>query len=647
LSNSIEVIRYVADGGEISTDDPTTICALDGEGDPIDVSLEGESGENMAWVITDADLNILDLPAGPPFDLEGAGEGICLIWHLSWSGDLEGAEIGANAGELSGDCFDLSNSIEVIRYVADGGEISTDDPTTICVDDEPDPIDVALEGEQGENMAWVITDADLNILDLPAGPPFDLNGAGVGVCLIWHLSWSGDLEGAEIGANAGDLSGDCFDLSNSIEVIREECDDCTADGGELTVDGPTVICKSDGIDDSFTLSVEGAEGENMTYVVTWEDGEIILISDNPEFNLEGIPGNGVCLFWNLSWDGEIEGAEVGANAFDITGDCFDLSNPVEVTEYFTNGGEISTDDPTTICALDGEGDPIDVALNGEQGENFAWVITDADLNILDLPAGPPFDLEGAGEGICLIWHLSWSGDLEGAEVGANAGQLAGDCFDLSNSIEVIRNVANGGEISTDDDTTICVDDEDGDYSIDVEVNGSTGENMAWVITDADLNILDLPAGPPFDLTGAGEGVCLIWNLSWTGDLFGAEVGANAGDLEGDCFDLSNSIEVIREECDDDNDVVPLNAEWNVYFSIAPNPSEGFARVVYESNQDVRTTIDLYNLNGQKVASILNQFTEAGESYTVDFHGSALEPGMYICQIGNGKTVQMAKFMITD
>ncbi|HKK40437.1 MAG TPA: choice-of-anchor L domain-containing protein, partial [Cryomorphaceae bacterium] len=105
-------------------------------------------------------------------------------------------------------------------------------------------------------------------------------------------------------------------------------DDCTADGGELTVDGPTVICKSDGVDDSFSLEVEGAEGENMIFVVTFDDGEIIALSENGEFNLEGIPGNGTCLFWNLSWDGEIEGAQVGENAFDITGDCFDLSNSV-------------------------------------------------------------------------------------------------------------------------------------------------------------------------------------------------------------------------------------------------------------------------------------------------------------------------------
>ena len=47
--------------------------------------------------------------------------------------------------------------------------------------------------------------------------------------MIWALSWDGEITGAEVGANAGDLAGDCFVLSNSIEVIRLGPDDdaCT------------------------------------------------------------------------------------------------------------------------------------------------------------------------------------------------------------------------------------------------------------------------------------------------------------------------------------------------------------------------------------------------------------------------------------
>jgi len=63
----------------ISTTDPTRIC-IDGVGDPINVTVDVDGGATGAWVITDAAGIILALPAGPPFDLDGAGAGQCLIW---------------------------------------------------------------------------------------------------------------------------------------------------------------------------------------------------------------------------------------------------------------------------------------------------------------------------------------------------------------------------------------------------------------------------------------------------------------------------------------------------------------------------------------------------------------------------------------
>ncbi len=362
------------------------------------------------------------------------------------------------------DCcpVDISGGSIVIPASGSGGTPTTE--ATICVDGVPDPIDVEVTGAVGSNFAWVITDADLNILALPPAPPFDLDGAGIGTCLIWYLAYE-NVEGAMVGMNAADLSG-CFDLSNPITVDRVEC--CDEEGGEI------VIAAGSG----------GAGG-------------------------------------------------------------------VE----------------TNIC-VDGTPDPIDVTVSGASATNSAWVITDADLNILALPGAPPFDLDGAGEGVCLIWYLAYE-TIQGAEVGANAGDLSG-CFDLSNPITVTRTCcdANGDPISCEevceeeggtieipgdgsgggvDAVNICVDGVPD--PLDVNVTGASGTNFAWVITDADLNILALPPAPPFDLDGAGEGVCLIWYLAFD-EVSGAEVGANAGDLEG-CFDLSNPITVTRTCCDAD------------------------------------------------------------------------------------------------
>ena len=113
--------------------------------------------------------------------------------------------------------------------------------TTICVDGTPDPLYVNLSGASGNNTQWVITDANLNILALPSAPPFDLDGAGAGTCLIWNVSFD-DIQGAAVGQNAGNLSG-CFDLSNSITVDRVTnggpcgVDPCANNGGDSDGDG--------------------------------------------------------------------------------------------------------------------------------------------------------------------------------------------------------------------------------------------------------------------------------------------------------------------------------------------------------------------------------------------------------------------------
>ena len=94
----------------------------------------------------------------------------------------------------------------------------------------------------------------------------------------------------------------------------------------------------------------------------------------------------------------------------------------------------------TICAGDGNPDPFTPILTENLRDTF-WVITDVDLNILGLPQGPSFDLEGAGEGVCLLWNLSIFGEITGLEEGLNAGSLDG-CFAFSNPITVTRQTGN-------------------------------------------------------------------------------------------------------------------------------------------------------------------------------------------------------------
>ncbi len=527
-------------GGTIATTDPTTICAGDGVADLINISLTGEMGPNSQWVITDDMGVILDLPAGPPFDLEGAGSGVCVIWHLSYYDGLTGAVVGNNATTDLVGCYNLSNGITVTREGVAGGTIATTDPTTICAGDGvADPINVTLTGDEGDNSQWVITDDMGVILDLPAGPPFDLEGAGSGVCVIWHLSYYDGLTGAVVGNNATtDLVG-CYNLSNGIIVTREG-----VAGGTIATTDPTTICASDGNPDPIDVTLSGNEGDSTQWVITDDMGVILDLPAGPPFDLDGAPA-GTCLIWHLGYNTGLTGLAVGNNATTDIAGCYSLSNPITVVREEAFGGTIATTDPTTICAGDGVADPIDVTITGNAGDSTQWVITDDLGNILDLPMAPPFDLEGAGGGTCLIWSISFSYGLTGLDVGNNATTDLMGCYGLSNPITVVREPVNGGMISTTDPTTICIDGV-GD-PIDVTLTGNEGDNSQWVITDDMGVILDLPAGPPFDLDGAGAGTCIIWHLSYNDGLTGAVVGNNATtDLMG-CYSLSNPITVVRTE----------------------------------------------------------------------------------------------------
>jgi uncharacterized repeat protein (TIGR01451 family) len=355
--------------------------------------------------------------------------------------------------------------------------------------------------------------------------------------------------------------------------------ECEVEGGDLT-GGPFEFTVGDGMDDMITpgsITLSNNQGENSQWVVTDDEGYILGLPPMPSVvNFDGA-GPGTCLVWHLSYDGAIDGLEMGLNANDLTG-CYDLSNPISVVRTIegdcqTNGGELFGG-PFEFCVGDDIQDMVpagSITLANSQGENSQWVITDDQGNILGLPPMPSVvNFDGAGAGTCLIWHLSYDGEIAGLEAGANAGDLEG-CFDLSNPIEVVRNQPEGGTLTTTGgmtEKTICAGDGDTD-AFDVILTDTEGTNSAWVITDADLNILALPPAPPFDLEGAGAGVCLIWHLSFEDGLEGATVGANAADLSG-CFDLSNPITVTRltgEECEVLNSVdleLSISSELSTY-----------------------------------------------------------------------------------
>ena len=456
LSNPVTVVRNdvpMVEAGEI-VGGPFEFCVDDTPDMVTGLFLSGDrSGSNSTWVITDDQGKILGLPptlaAVEGVDFDGAGAGTCLIWYLRYEDDIQGLAADLNANDLTG-TFDLSNPVEVVRAQPEAGTI-VGGSFEFTVDGTPDMVSgLSLSGDRsGSNSTWVITDDQGKILGLPptleAVEGVNFDGAGAGTCLIWYLRYEDGLQGAEMGLNANDLMG-CFDLSNPVEVVRNEA--VMVDGGTLNEE-PFHFCVGDGEEDRVSLvSVEGAVGPNMQYVVTDEAGTILGLPPTPEaVNFDGA-GPGVCLIWNLSYADGLMGLEVGNNALtDLVG-TYDLSDDnVRVYRNQPEAGEI-IGGPFEFT-VDGTPDMVSgLSLSGDRsGSNSTWVITDDQGKILGLPptleAVEGVNFDGAGAGTCLIWYLRYEDGLQGAEMGMNANDLMG-CFDLSNPVTVVRNESKSG-----------------------------------------------------------------------------------------------------------------------------------------------------------------------------------------------------------
>jgi len=311
--------------------------------------------------------------------------------------------------------------------------------------------------------------------------------------------------------------------------------------------------------------------------------------------------------------------------------CYALSNSIEVTRTENMGGDIALDDGTverTVCVGAGIPNLINFESTNAVGENFAWVITDPDGQILGLPAAPPVSLEAAGTGTCLIWNISYSDGLTGLVPGANVNNLEG-CHDFSNPITVTRNGVNGGDIEFDNGTnevTICVGDGIAD-PLNVNLINQEGTNSAWVITNETGDIVGLPSAPPFDLEGAETGICQIWNISYYDGLTGLEMDSNVANLVG-CFALSNPLTVTRVNegvacTTSTNDLVD-----NAAFEIHPNPTSGFVNV--NINRTFSGTLDMRLLDVSGRVIVAKQTNAMVENMDL----TNLVAGVYFLEISN-------------
>lgn len=585
-SNFVTVNRSEVDGGNVSLENgdlSIDLCVNDGNPDVLTFVNTTTSSEAYVFIVTDENDIILQVNDTGVFDFESAGFGICRVWGLSASGNLT-IPSGANLTEidLSTLCFELSeNFVTVNRKEVDGGEVSFEDGSDFafaCVNDgEADEFTVVTTATLGStfNYTYVITDDQNNILAFNDLGQIDFDGAGVGVCRVWGLSFTGMVT-AQAGDNAAEvaLTDDCYALSSNFVTIERS--DVNGGGVTLSTGGSSIgICVNDGIPDVLTFDRFTTSTSPYAFVVTDDNNIIIAVLDGDTQDFEGA-GAGVCRVWGLSYSGDII-AQAGddAAAVDLASGCFDLSgNFVTVTRNDVEGASVSLADGgdlITLCLGDAAQDTFTVVNTSTSVNDYAYVITDDQNNILGISESNLIDLTAAPEGICRVWGLSYSGDII-AEIGDNAADVAltDECFELSsNFVEAVRILVDGGDVSLENgDTTLDICTFDGNTDFFTVFNTTTSsQNYVFILTDENNRFLDASEDGVFgwSSTNIPSLVLHIWGLSYTGDLIVETLeDITTVALSDECFDLSDNFVEVTTYVTNGGTVATSSGETTVY-----------------------------------------------------------------------------------
>ncbi len=589
--NFVTVNRGEPEGGTVSTEDGTTevfTCPGDGVADIIRFDSMGVSGANFAYVITDDANVILELPGMDMADFEDAGTGTSRVWGLAYTGDIT-AMVGdtASAVDLTDGCFSLSeNFITVYREQPDGGTVSTEDGATevfTCPGDGiADIVRFDSSGVSNSNFTYVITDDANVILDVPGMDVADFEDAGTGTSRVWGLAYTGNIT-AMVGdtASAVPLTDECFDLSdNFITVYREQPEGGTV-STEMGMDTVNV-CVGDGVPDIIRFDSAGVSNSNFTYVITDDANVILGVPGMDMADFEDAEG-GVCRVWGLAYTGNITASPGDtASAVALTDACFDLSdNFIVVNRNEVNGGMVTAEDGATevyTCPGDTIADLVFVDSMDTAGDNFTYVVTDENNVILGVPSSDTVDLSDAGEGIYRIWGLSYSGNIIAAAGDtASVVDLSDGCFDLSdNFITAFRDDPEGGTVMTEsgaDTVTTCVGDDLAQF-IRFDSMGTSLSRYIYVVTDTNNVIIGTSEADSLNFENAGDSICRVWGLSYTGDITAAPGDtASIVPLTDDCFDLSDNFVTVIKDAVDGGELfveVPVEADGQDTIYICPN-----------------------------------------------------------------------------
>lgn len=286
-------------------------------------------------------------------------------------------------------------------------------------------------------------------IDLPADTDIDEYRYVVFRCILFGVYWGGGTLGVsscDDGSGGDDGGGDNMD-EMCVETLVATTD---------WVDNITV-CPNDDLADlvPFRNTVMIPAGSTYAYIITDTDSVIQEIVLEDSFDFEGSSLETQLVF-GVSYLGTLD-AVVGQafNTISAT-DCFILSGtnifltvqkedcgvPFQCIEVNTATTAWETD--LTICPSDGVDDFVPLVNNLfiPTGDNFAYLLTDDQDNLIQLIKTDTFNFEGSGNGTNRVYAINYSGNLT-LELGSPISAItSSECIAFSDT-ELFLNVSKG------------------------------------------------------------------------------------------------------------------------------------------------------------------------------------------------------------
>lgn len=441
ISPPLKVVRIRPYAGNIDYRGQTEACLVTDQDQNIELNVDSVAGLASKWIVADTSGLVLMVSEEGRFDFSDFDASEFDVFHLA---SLEPNDIGqgGSINNLEG-CFSLSNAIAFMRSEVSGGTISTTSDQVYCGGQSfDDTLSLGLMNEEGQQSVWLVLDMDSVIIDILDNPIVVPSAYTVADFLVVHLSFDEDVAGLEVGSRAyADLIG-CYSFSNILRFVES-----TPEAGQIEYDGDTVLCMTNGNPlEVSVLAPTLAVGSFRSWVWTDTSGLIVDITEGPMASLvsEGVQGLNVLRF--LTYEANIEGLTVGAHIDSLRG-CFDRSDSLLFQVNNIHGGVVTLLSDSAVCVGEGVVDSVILSVENRRGADFAWIITEEDEVIQAILVDSIFDLERAGTGVTLFWHISFQGRLEGLEIGDSLGGIMG-CYALSRPAFVRRDTVGSGACVT-------------------------------------------------------------------------------------------------------------------------------------------------------------------------------------------------------